>query len=187
MAKITVPERVNRNEALSGGVAQKIVNLTQSTWHAQAPGGAAIAWTSGFSIPDATEADRIPEVKLAAGGTPGAYVIVGTWNGVAQTETITSVANATVKGTLPFDTITSFTGPDPVNALDLYMGDSYADPPCRALAVNVGGDIACQLAGESSVVTKTNVPGSGDWQRRVRRIQHAGDGNTTATGLSMVW
>ena len=186
MAKIALSERANQLESTAPGVVQKDVNLTQATWHAQHAGGSAVNWTSGFTDPLATEGDRIPEVKLAVGGTPGTYVIVGTWNSLPQTESITTVANSTVKGDLPFDTVTSFTGPDPVNALDFYKGDSYADPPARMVAVEVAGDIACQLQQESAVATKSGVI-AGDWNRRCRRIQHAGDGNTTATGLAFVW
>lgn len=186
MAKISLPEAANRLDSQAPGIVQKDLNLAQATWHAQAAGGAAINWTGSFTDPLAAEGDRIPEVKLAAGGTPGTYVIVGTWNGAAQTESILTVANDTVKGTLPFDTVTSFSGPDPVNALDFYKGDSYADPPARMLSVGVAGDVACQLHGESAVTTKAGVL-AGDWKRRVRRVQHAGDGATTATGLAFVW
>jgi hypothetical protein len=185
MAKITVPETVGFSNPQSGGFVEKPINLTRATWHAQIPGGGAVNITTGWTDPVATEADRIPELFLAAGGTPGTYVLTGTYDGEVQTESILTVANDTVKGEKPFDTMTSLTGPDPVNALDIYKGDSYANPCARALAVNGAGVIACRLEGEDTTSSKT-VSLLGDWQRRVRRVEHS-SGSTTATGLSFVW
>jgi hypothetical protein len=171
------------------GTVQKLINLTAATWHAAFPGGAgAIAVTTGFTNPSAAEADRIPEVALTAGGTPGAYIIVGTWNSAAQTETITTVAGDTVKGTKPFDTVTSFSGPDPGPAknVTLYAGDSYADPPARALWTgSAAGNAAVQLLGETAVKTIA-LPAYRDWPRRVVRVAHSGSG-TTLTAPYMVW
>jgi hypothetical protein len=169
----------------SSGQAQKLVNTTQSTWHAQMAGGGAINETSGFTNPSAAEADRIPELELTAGGTPGTYTIVGTWNGEAQTEQITTVAGSTVKGNLPFDTITSLTGPDPVQPLDIHKGDSYADPPARWFYTGAtGGNVECQLSGESAVKTITGLPSGLDWARRITRVGHD---NTTISDGYFVW
>ena len=183
----TIPNETSRSDPNNGGVVQKPINLTRATWHAQIAGGSAVNLTTGFTAQDpvTTEADRIPELFLAAGGTPGAYVLTGTYDGAAQAETITTVANATVKGELPFDTMTSLTGPDPVNALDIYKGDSLANPVARALAVGVAGVVACRLMGETLTSSKTVVL-PGDWQRRVKRVEHS-TGSTTATGLAFVW
>ena len=128
MARINIPiELIVARKKDDPAKCRKLINATQSTWHAAFPGGAGpISVTTGFSTPSSVECDRIPELALTAGGTPGAYVITGTWNSAAQTETITTVAGSTVKGTKPFDTITSFAGPDPGVAknVTLYMGDS---------------------------------------------------------------
>jgi len=186
MAKVSIPAAANSSlDPRSSGLAQKLLNTTQSTWHAQMAGGGAINETSGFTDPDAAECDRIPELELTVGGTPGEYVITGTWNGEAQTENITTIANDTVKGTLPFDTITSLTGPDPVQALDIHLGDSFADPPSRWLYTgNAAGNIEVQLANESSVKLVSALPAGLDWRRRVKRVAHD---NATLTNAYLVW
>jgi hypothetical protein len=185
MARISIPEGVNLSDPGSGGYAQKLINTAVSTWHAVIAGGAPVAVTTAFTDPTATEADRIPELALAGGGTPGDYVITGTWNGVAQTETITTVAGATVKGDLPFDTITSLTGPDPVNNLTLNKGDSYASPPARAIWTgSTLGNISVQLASETAVQTVSNIPAFRDWPRRAVRV---GVTLTTLTSPYFVW
>jgi hypothetical protein len=186
MSKIVIPDKANASgHPNAAGTVQKLVNVVQSTWHAQIPGGAAVALVAGFTNPAAAQADRIPELALAAGGTAGAYVLTGTWNGAAQTETITTVAATTVKGNKPFDTITAMTGPDPVNALDIFLGDSYADPPARAFWTGAtGGNVSCQLAGETVVKTIVGLPKDRDWPRRIRRIGHDA---TTITDGYLVW
>jgi hypothetical protein len=194
MPRIAVPAELNVDaDPHVGGGEQKKVLLTQTNWHAQWPGGAAInaVTPANFTNPDTTTyCDRVPELALAGGGTPGTYAITGTWDGKAQSDSITTVAGSTVKGKVPFDTITSVVGPDPAAALDLYHGDSYCDPPCRCLQVGGAGDIDAQLSRESTLATthpytrtRDSIP-AGDWQRRVRRI---GRDNTTATDLEAVW
>jgi len=185
MARVSVPAEMNVTHPNDGGRVQKLINLAVTTWHAAFPGGAAVNVTSGFTNPSSAEADRIPELALAGGGTPGDYVITGTWNGEAQSETLTSVAGSSVKGTKPFDTITSVTGPDPVANLTLNKGDSWADPPCRYLYTGSGSaNCACQLIGESAVKTITGLPAGLDWKRRVRRVAHT---TTTLTAPYFVW
>jgi len=187
MAKVVIPENVNVRGPYSGPFAQKRINTTRDTWHAQIPGGGAVALTAAFTNPNALYADRIPELALAAGGTPGAYVLVGLWNGAAQTATITTVANETVKADVPFDTITGMAGPDPVNPLDIYHGDSFADPPARGVWTGVtGGDLECMLFGESAVQIVPGLPANIDWIRTFRRI---GRDNTTIPTLEawLVW
>ena len=186
MTKITLPSEANSSHHPNvSGLVQKLVNVTQSLWHAQIPGGSAVNITSAFTDPSAAEADRIPELELAGGGTPGSYVITGTWNGEAQTETIVTVAGSTVKGNLPFDTITSLVGPDPVNALDIHLGDSSATPPSRAFWTGAaGGDLECQLDGETAVKVVAGLPADRDWPRRITRVGHD---NTTIIVGHFVW
>ncbi len=186
MSKITIPRDANvSGHPNAAGTTQKAVILTQGTWHAQIPGGGAVALTAGFTDPSAVFADRIPELALAAGGTAAAYLLTGTWNGAAQTESITTIANSTVKGNLPFDTITAMSGPDPVNALDIFHGDSFASPPCRAFWTGAtGGAVACQLQNETAVTTVLGVPKERDWPRRIIRIERSA---TTITDGYFVW
>ena len=191
MPAITVDNDINVDRyPNAAGSVQKLINLTQTAWHATIPGGGAVAVTTAFSDPSSAEADRIPELALAGGGTPGAYIITGTWNSDAQTETITTVAGSTVKGTKPFDTITSIVGPDPGANLDLYQGDSYAEPPARALWTgSAAGNAGVQLVGESAVKLVSNIPANRDWSRRVRRITHSTDATspTSLTAPYFVW
>lgn len=187
MGKVLIDSDRARGTATSGGVAQKPINLAVTAWHAAFPSGGAVNATSGFTQPSAAQADRIPQLALATGGTPGSYVLTGTWNGETQTETVgPTVAEATVKATKPFDTITSVTGPDPGADLTLQHGDSYADPPALALWTGDGGDLECQLVGETAVQTITGLPANQDYRRRVRRVS---PDNTTITTLKayFVW
>lgn len=188
MPKIAVPEHLLLNPHYLGGFAQKKINVTQSTWHAAHSGGSAVNYTSGFTDPSSAEADRIPELELTNVGTPtvGDYVLIGTWNGAAQTETITSVAGDTVKATKPFDTITSWTGPDPGSGetLTLHKGDSYASPPARAVYSGAGGDLEVQLFGESAVQTLSSVAAGYDLRRSAVRVGHD---NTTIAAPYFVW
>lgn len=185
MARIVVHGDTISSSPLGGGRTQKLINTAVSTWHAAFPGGAAVAVTTAFTDPSAAEADRIPELALAGGGTPGSYVLIGTWNSVDQTETIgPTVAGATVKGDLPFDTITSITGPDPVANLTLNRGDSHFDPPTRALWTgSTAGNISVQLSGETAVKTIA-LPSWRDWPRDVVRV---GVTITTLTAPMAVW
>lgn len=187
MSRIALSIDQNTRGPLSGGRVQKPVNLTQATWHAQIAGGSAVNVTSAWSDPDPDEADRVPELALSSGGTPGTYTLTGTYDGKTVTRTITTVAGATVKGDGPIDAMASLVGPDPGagKTLDIYKGDSWFSPPVRALQVGSPGAVACQLAGESKVTVKQAF--YGDWQRDVQRIEHAGDGRTLATGLEGVW
>jgi len=188
MSTIAVPKDVNLRHGLSGGRTTKKINLTQATWHAAFAGGAgAIDVSAGFTDPDSTEADRVPELALTAGGTPGAYTLTGTYDSKAITEQITTVAGSTVKATQPFDTITRVQGPDPGGgkSVTLYKGDSWANPAARCVQVGTVGDVACQLEGESAVKT-VDVPLPGDWERCVQRVAHSGSG-TTAAKLWFVW
>lgn len=194
MPKVSLAADINKTEALSGGVKELKLQLVPELWHAAFAGGSgAFDVSAGFAAQNTLEADRIPELALTGGGTPGDYVITGTWNSAAQTETITTVAGATVKGTKPFDTVTNFAGPDPGGAKDvtLYMGDSYCNPASRAMSVGTAGVIACELDAESAVSPKTcHLPG--DWQRRAQRVEHdgtvsGGTGRTTAVALAFVW
>jgi hypothetical protein len=160
-----------------------------ATWRTAGawPGGAAIneVTPANFTNPSSAEADRIPEIALAVGGTPGSYVITGTWNSAAQTDTILTVANATVKGTKPFDTITSFVGPDPVAALTLNKGDSYADPPCRFISTgSADGNIACQLEDETAVGAAEAVDANSLYLYNVQRVATV---TTTLVGAKFVW
>ena len=185
MPRIDLHTDVNAASALEGGGVQKLIDTALHAWHAAFPGGAAVAVTTAFTDPGTVEADRIPELALAGGGAAGSYVVTGTWNGAAQTETIgPTVAGATVKGDLPFDTITSVTGPDPVANLTLSGGDSYFDPPTRAIWTGTAnGNISVQLDGETAVKTIA-VPAYRDWPRRVRRV---GVTITTLTAPYAVW
>lgn len=186
MGKVNITDAIANGPNVPGSV-HRLVNLTVSAWHAAFPSGGAVNVSTAFSNPSSAEADRIPELALAGGGTPGSYVITGTWNGAAQTETIgPTVAGATVKGTLPFDTVTLVTGPDPGANLTLNQGDSYADPPARALWTAGGGAVNVQLAGESSAKTVSGLPAGIDWWRRVRRIGATGTGSTIA-GMYLMW
>jgi hypothetical protein len=183
----TVPLTPNAAEQgpYSGPTTQKPISLVHSTWHAASAGGAAIAWAAGFTDPSATECDRIPELALAGGGAAGTYTITGTWSGAAQTDTITTVAGSTVKGSFPFDTITSVTGPDPAAALNIYWGDTFADPPARCMWTGNGGDIYCQLWNEAAPNTAViTLPAQGEWVRRIRRINRT---TTTVTGAFLCW
>jgi len=186
MPSAIVPSVSNFPNDNLGGIAEPPVNLTPASWHAVDPGGAPVAWVAGFTDPSALEAPRIPELSLLGAGVPGAYVLIGTFDGEPQTETITTIAGATVKGDLPFDTIVSMTGPDPGDTLALWAGDTFASPVTRAASVGVVGDVACQLEYEAAVSVKT-VHNAGDWQRRIKRIEHAGDGRTTATGIALLY
>jgi hypothetical protein len=186
-----MPDQVNIDrENTSSGRTQKRINTAVSTWHAVFTSGSAVDATSGFSNPDADtieqEADRVPELALAA-GTPGEYTITGLWNGRTQTDTITTVANDTVKGSKPFDEITRIQGPDPGANLTLNKGDSWFDPPTRWIWTgSATGDIMVQLLDESTVKKVFNLPAGHDWWRRAVRTGTAADG-TTLADLMAVW
>lgn len=186
MPKIAIPEEANAQGQYSGPSVQKPVNPAHGTWHAQIPGGGAVALVAGFTDPGDVYADRIPELALAGGGAPGSYVVTGTWNSLPQTETIgPTVAGATVKGNKPFDTITGMTGPDPVAALDIYHGDTFAEPPARLLYTGNGGDFFGQLSGETAMnVLALTLPAQADWCRRIVRINRT---TTTITGAWLGW
>ncbi len=174
MPRIPVPNDVKRSSSdLASGMAEKPIDLTVRNWHAPFPGGGAVNATSGFTDPDQDYADRIPQLTLATGGTPGTYQLTGAWNGKERKATITTIAEQTAKADLPFDTITELTGPDPVAALTLEQGDSYADPPARAVAAGPnGGDHNVQLMLEPGVRVRT-LPADRDWARRARRVSPA--------------
>jgi hypothetical protein len=186
MARVSVPTWVPTDR--SGGHVQKLINTTVSTWHAVIAGGSAVNETSGFTNPDPDEADRIPELALAVGGTPGIYTITGTWNGDEQSDSILTVANATAKGSVPFDTITSLVGPDPVQNLTLNKGDSYFDPPVRWVYTGDTGPANCavRLVGESAVKLVSALPAGLDWARRAVRVGASNSG-TTLTNAYGVW
>jgi len=187
MAKIVTSEESLRQGPADAGTVQKPIHLVQDTWHAAfLGGGGAIDVAAAFTNPSAVNADRIPELAASGGATPGTYTITGTWNSTAQVETILTVAGATVKGNLPFDTVTSFQGPDPGGAqsVTLYHGDSYASPPARALYTGAGGTCACQCVGEAAVQTVANLPAGLDWRRRVVRVERS---VTNLVGAYLVW
>jgi hypothetical protein len=188
-----MPDQVNIDrENTSSGRVQKRINTAVSTWHAVFPGGSAVNATSGFSNPDAAtieqEADRVPELALAAGGTPGTYVITGLWNDRTQTDSILTEADATAKGSKPFDEIQSIVGPNPGANLTLNKGDSWFDPPTRWIWTGsaAGGDIMVQLVSETTVKKVFNLPAGHDWWRRAQRTGTAADG-TTLADLMAVW
>jgi hypothetical protein len=176
MPTIELPRPLNTPAPNIGGYAQKLINLTQTAWHAAFVGGSgAFDVSSGFADPSAAEASRVPELELDASGTPGTYTITGTWDSVEQVVNITTIAGSTVKGDLPLDTVTRFQGPDcgATKSVTLYHGDSYADPPARALWTgDTDGDAAVQLVGEDAVKAVA-VPANRDWPRRVQRIAHS--------------
>ena len=172
MPRIPLPYAQERSAAYSGSIKELDLNPVRVAWHAAWPGGAAINEVAGFATPNVEQCDRIPELDLAFGGAPGTYAITGLWNGAVQTDSILTVAAATVKGNLPFDAITSVVGPDPVNALALFMGDSYCDPPGRLLWTGTGGDVLYRLDGEATMraVART-MPAQGELVRQFRRFQ----------------
>lgn len=196
MPRVDIRIELNQDRYPSAaGHVQKLINTAVTTWHAAFPGGGAVAETNPatFTNPSSVEADRVPELALAAGGTPGTYVITGTWsfddagNPLAQTDSITTVANDTVKGSVPFDTITSIVGPDPVQPLTLNKGDSYFEPPARAIWTGSStGALAVQLMGEDAVQLVPNLPASRDWPRRAKRVG-ATNAGTTLTAPWAVW
>ncbi len=169
----------------NGGAVQKLINTNVVAWHATIASGSAVDETAGFTDPPAAEADRIPQLALAGGGTPGAYTITGTYSGNSQTDEITTVAAATVKGSKPFDTITRLQGPDPGANLDLQQGDAYADPPAASLWTGAtGGVVAVQLSGEDAPKTMPALPANIDWKRRVLRVDID---NHAITDSYLVW
>lgn len=156
----------------SGPIFELDLNTTVAAWHAPSAGGAPIAWVAGFAMPSVAECARIPQMALAAGGAAHAYAIVGTWNGAAQTDTITTVAAATVTATKPFDTVTSVSGADPVAALTFETGDAYCDPPARLLWTGSGGNAVYQLEAETTMRAVARVlPAQGELVRTFRRFQ----------------
>lgn len=187
MSTVTVPGDQQNPHALSGGHVQKLVNTTASAWHATFPSGGAVDETTpgAFTNPSSAEADRAPQLALGAGGTPGDYTITGTFDGVEVTEEITTVANDTVKGNQPFDVLTSITGPDPGDDLDLQWGDVIATPPARALWTGAtGGAAAVQLEGESATKAIPGLPAGVDWPRRIVRVDIDNHGMTDSY---LVW
>lgn len=198
MPPISQPTGVGQHRTTDApGGTQKVINTVIATWHAAFPGGSAVNATSGFTDPDPLEADRVPELALAALGTPGTYAITGTWgedpdgNPLEQTEEITTVADATVRGTKPFDTITSIVGPAPGQTLTLNKGDSYFSPPTRAIWTgSASGAIGVQLHNEPPEALKAvALPAFRDWPRSAVRVR-ADDGSAEATtldGAMAVW
>ena len=175
-----------REEAYGPVTTKRLLNTATSNWHAPWAGGAPINATAGFATPSTLECDRIPELALAGGGAPGAYVLTGTYNGAAQTDTITTIAGATVKGLVPFDgPLASFVGPDPGAALTLNMGDSYCDPPPRLLETgSADGNIVCQLKQDAAIGAAIAVSAQSQKNWAVRRIQCT---TTTLTQCYLYW
>lgn len=194
MSTIELHHQQNRNSDPTGpGVAERRVPTARAAWHANFASGSAVSATTGFTNPDATEvpplADRSVALNLATGGTVGAYVVTGTFDGKEVTETITTVANAWVDGNQPFDTITSITGPDPGAVLQMYQGDAICSPPARALYTGDGGDCAYQLSNEDAPAEAAdkqdrNLPASVDHSRRVKRIYMS---TTPPSNMRLVW
>jgi hypothetical protein len=181
MPRVYIPEQTLYPDGNDGARVELPIDLTRTAWASTFSGGAAVNETTpgNFTNPSADTADRIPELELAGGGTPGTYTLIGTWNSRPRTQSITTVAGATVKAALPMDTITSITGPDPGANLDLYQGDSYADPPARALATGAGGQFGSYLSGNPNLLITRTLPGDTDHQRHVQRI----DRDVTAAAL----
>ena len=198
MPPISQPTGVGQHRTTDApGGTQKLINTAITTWHAAFPAGSAVNASSGFTTPDPLEADRIPELALAAGGTPRTYTITGTWgedpggNALVQSEEITTVADATVRGTKPFDTITSIVGDAPGQTLTLNKGDSYFSPPTRAIWTGeASGAIGVQLKDEQLADLKAvSLPAYRDWPRAAVRVR-ANDGSAEATtldGAMAVW
>lgn len=156
------------------------VSLTQTDWHAAISGGAPLNVTTAFVNPSASEISRVPRIITAGGGATIQVTLVGTYNGAAQTETVTCLTNSTTDATLPFDTVTSLTTDvDPVSDTTLRWGRSYFDPAPCALQVGAAGNINCRLLNNSAFSVVAGVP-IGDWRRRVRLVDPT---STTATGL----
>jgi len=189
MAAISQPNGVGQHrttEAPAG--TQKLINTAVTAWHAAFAGGAGdFDISAGFSQPNPLEADRIPELHLTAGGTPGTYTITGTWNGLARTAELETVADAPVRADEPFDEITRFQGPDPGagKAVTLNKGDSYFSSPTRWIWTGeVGGVIGVQLKDEPATALKAvTLPASLDWHRAAVRVR-ANDGSALATTLT---
>lgn len=186
MPTIALPEALNVASPDEGGGAELNIDLTRNAWASTFSSGSPVNETTpgNFTNPSTASASRVPELDLAGGGTPGTYTITGTWNGSERVQTITTVVGDYVKASLPMDTITSITGPDPGADLNLYQGDAYADPPARAMWGGAGGVVAYYLYLQPYVLHTRTVAANQDHQRRVQQIDRA---NTAATGLVFVW
>ena len=184
----------NRNSDPTGpGVAERRVPTARTAWHASFAAGSAVNATAGFTNPDATQvppiADRSVALNLATGGTVGAYVIVGTFDGAEVTETITTVVNAWADGDQPFDTIESIAGPDPGAVLQMMQGDAVCNPPARALYTGDGGDCAYLLSNEAPPAEAAdkqdrNLPAGVDHSRRFKRVYMS---TTPPDNMRLVW
>jgi len=169
------------------GVQSLVIGLDATTSiHATIPGGGAVNVTTGFTPPDLVNGcDRGCALALAGGGTPATYVVTGTYDGAVVSDNITTVAGSTVYGDQPFDTYTSIVGADPVANLDMYLGDVWIKPACRAVEVGVAGDIVCLLDKDADTQTaQTHTVPQGDWQRAVRFVDISA---TTATTLHAIY
>jgi hypothetical protein len=189
MPKVAIPDDVNVNKSPEvSGLVQRKVGLASTAVAATQTSGSAVALASGsLTDPPSDEADRGVVATLAGGGTPGDYVVTGTYNGEEVSETITTVAGSDVYGDQPFDTFSSIAGPDPAADLDFALGDVFAYPPARALWTGpTGGSVQVQLEKEEALQVVASLPASFDWDRRIRRIRPAS--TTIPTGEAyLVW
>jgi hypothetical protein len=187
------PEQKTRTNPLTGGRYRRAINLTRTQWHATWLSGSAVHETdiNQFVNPVLPrDCDRIPELALNGGGTPGNYVIEGYHNGVFQTEFVATVAGATAKFSRPYDIVTMIDGPDPGATLKLYQGDLWLQDDCRCIYTgSAAGIITCALAGEIPAAPPvtykaTSVAAFQDWVRVVKQIDRL---NTTLVGAEAIW
>lgn len=189
MPKVNIPDDANVNKSPTvSGLVQRPVGLAVTAVAATQTSGSAVALAAvDLTDPPSDEADRGISAELAGGGTPGTYVVAGTYNGEAVEDEITTEAGAIVYGSQPFDTLTGITGPDPGGNLDFALGDVIATPPARALWTGAtGGNVQAELANEDAPQVVPGLPASFDWHRRIRRIRPAS--TTIPTGEAfLVW
>jgi hypothetical protein len=166
-----------------GTIAYNVV-LSAQNYHAQHAGGAAIAWTSGFT--QYQTPTRLPQIVLGAGGAnPTVYTITGTdiYTGAVITENVTAAGAGTYSATQPYETITAFSSDvDPVGTTDLQANDTWVYPAARWLVVggagNVAGRLMEALADATIALPAEPIP----FRYQIVRIT-----STTATGLVLAW
>lgn len=166
------------------------VSLTAANIATQyASTAAAISASSGFTNVTLPTASRLPQVVVADGGAANTFTLMGTaLSGEAITQELSVTTNATgnpvtTKFSYAMATVTSFSSSVAIGAaVDLQWGDTWVEPPARAIIVGTAGNVAMRGADDDVDGTIPVQKGINPMSAKIIRIT-----NTTAADVWLGW